>query len=57
MIETGCMNYDGDIDCAKCTVHGYIYGCEGCDDFVDFFGHTKTKEEQKNDGFRKECSN
>ena len=32
MIETGCMNYDGDIDCAKCTVHGYIYGCEGCDD-------------------------
>lgn len=47
MIETGCMNYDGDRDCAKCTVHGYIYGCDGCDDYVDFFGHTNTKEEQE----------
>lgn len=49
MIETGCMNYDGDIDCAKCTVYGYIYGCDGCDDYINFFGHKHIKEEQKNE--------
>lgn len=47
MIECGCMNYDGDQDCDKCTIHGYIYGCEECDDYIDFFGHTNTKGEQE----------
>lgn len=32
MINTSCSNWDGDEDCNKCTKHGYIFGCEGCEE-------------------------
>ena len=44
MINIDCQYYDGDRDCNKCCKHGYIFGCEGCDDYKDFFG-IKPKDE------------
>ena len=47
MIEYGCMNYDGDSDCHKCCKHGYIHGCDWCDDYEDFFGHKHTVKSEE----------
>ena len=47
MIEYSCMNYDGDEDCHKCCKHGYIYGCEDCEDYIDFFGHKHTVKNEE----------
>ena len=47
MIHMDCRNYDGDEDCNKCCKHGYIFGCEGCDDYIDFFGHKHTSKEDE----------
>jgi hypothetical protein len=44
MINMDCRYYDGDEDCNKCCKHGYIFGCEGCDDYVDFFGNKRKDE-------------
>lgn len=41
MIHHDCVNYDGDEDCNKCCKHGFIFGCEGCDDFEGFGGTNK----------------
>ena len=42
MIDYSCLNYDGDEDCHKCCKHGYIFGCDGCEDYEGYF--TKKKE-------------
>lgn len=47
MIEYGCIYNDSDEDCNKCVKHGYIFSCDGCDDYVNFFGYTRKDE---NDG-------
>ena len=44
MINTGCIYNDSDEDCGKCTKHGYIFGCEGCSDYTDFFGNMPNKK-------------
>lgn len=44
MIHMDCVNYDGDEDCNKCCKHGYIFGCDGCDDFENFCSKPKKKE-------------
>ena len=41
MINFDCQYNDSDEDCGKCTKHGYIFGCEGCSDYVNFFGYDK----------------
>lgn len=46
MIDYSCMNYDGDDDCKKCCVRGYIYDCPiPCEDYVGFFPHDKQIED------------
>ena len=37
MIDKSCLNYDGDEDCNKCCVHGYISSCPvPCPDYKGF---------------------
>lgn len=48
MINTGCIYNDSDEDCGKCTKHGYIFGCEGCSDYTDFFGNMPNKDSNDN---------
>lgn len=36
MIDYSCLHYDGDDDCKKCCVHGYIYSCAGCREYDGF---------------------
>ena len=50
MIYADCQNYCGDDDCNKCSVHGYIYGCEDCPDYKDFFGNMPNKKQEEEDG-------
>ena len=46
MINSSCMNYDGDDDCKKCTVNGYIFSCPNpCKDYVGFFSGAKQDSE------------
>lgn len=49
MIDKSCLNYDGDEDCNKCCVHGYIFSCpDNCADYNGFFPHDR-KEVQHAD--------
>ena len=32
MINKSCQFYDGDGDCHKCTIHGYVFTCADCED-------------------------
>ena len=42
MIDFSCLNYDGDEDCHKCCVNGYIFFCpSGCKDYRGFYSHDK----------------
>ena len=59
MIRSDCLNYDGDEDCHKCCKHGFIFGCEGCNDCETFFtkkGETESAEREQrfNQPFRAE---
>ena len=50
MIRHDCLNYDGDEDCHKCCKHGFIFGCEGCNDCETFFtkkGETESAEREQ----------
>ena len=51
MLQFDCQHYCGDEDCGKCGLYGYIFGCEGCEDYKDFFGNmpNKKKEDKKHD--------
>ena len=45
MIDKSCLNYDGDEDCNKCCVHGYIFSCPvPCPDYKGFFPDRKEQE-------------
>ena len=48
MIYDDCIHYCGDDDCNKCSKHGYIFSCDGCDDYTDFYGKVYTREEDDN---------
>ena len=47
MVRYDCLNYDGDEDCHKCCKHGFIFGCECCDDFEDFCSGLRGDEHDK----------
>ena len=44
MIHCDCNHYEGDDDCNKCGKHGYIFGCDGCEDYTNFFGYQPNKK-------------
>ena len=47
MIDKSCLNYDGDEDCNKCCVHGYIFSCPvPCPDYNGFFSHDKQESKE-----------
>lgn len=38
-----CIHYDGDEDCDKCCVHGYIFNCpSNCKEYLDTWDNTVT---------------
>lgn len=40
MIDKSCLRFDGDEDCNKCTVNGYIFSCPfPCPDYRGFFNN------------------
>ena len=39
MIRQDCIYNDSDEDCGKCVKHGFIFGCEGCEDYENFCGY------------------
>ena len=45
MIAFDCIYECGDEDCNKCMMHGYIFGCDGCDDYTTH----RSKEEAEDD--------
>lgn len=49
MIYINCIHYCGDEDCNKCGVNGYIFGCEGCSDYDDYYS-TRNKQEGSENG-------
>ena len=47
MIDKSCLNYDGDEDCNKCCVYGYIFSClVPCPDYKGFIPDRKEQEEK-----------
>jgi hypothetical protein len=50
MIDKCCLNYDGDEDCNKCCVYGYIYSCpRDCPEAVYVWSSPKNRRKQEDD--------
>ena len=48
MIDKCCLNYDGDEDCDKCCVYGYIYSCpRDCPEAVYVWSSPKNRRKQE----------